>query len=182
MSAMAYQITGVSIFLLNRLFGRRLKKTPKLRLTGLCASNSPVAGEFPAQRASNAENVSIRWRHHVQNNKKNRAMRTTAVVYCILEAIINVPVSYTTRWTFRNKWIVQRHLCFQKDKISTMWSKSEIIQKIHYETMARRLVWVIPFHFGVTETEREWNWLLCSQWLHLMWSPRPPQVQPVTTE
>ena len=26
---------------------------------------SLVTGEFPAQMASNAENVSIRWRHHV---------------------------------------------------------------------------------------------------------------------
>ena len=36
----------------------------KLRVTGLCAGNSPVTGEFPAQMASNAENVSISWRHH----------------------------------------------------------------------------------------------------------------------
>ena len=49
--------------LLNRLFRRRSKKTLKPRVTGLCAGNSPVAGEFPAQRASNAENVSIWWRH-----------------------------------------------------------------------------------------------------------------------
>ena len=28
------------------------------------SSASPVAGEFPAQMASNAENVSIWWRHH----------------------------------------------------------------------------------------------------------------------
>ena len=27
-------------------------------------ANLPVAGDFPAQRASNAENVSIWWRHH----------------------------------------------------------------------------------------------------------------------
>ena len=26
--------------------------------------NSPMTGEFPSQRASNTENVSIRWRHH----------------------------------------------------------------------------------------------------------------------
>ena len=52
--------------LLNRLFKRISKKTSKLRVTGLCAGNSPVAGEFPPQRASNAENVSIWWRHHVQ--------------------------------------------------------------------------------------------------------------------
>ena len=50
--------------LLNRLFRRRSKKTSKLRVTGLCAGNSPMTGEFPAQRASNAENVPIRWRHH----------------------------------------------------------------------------------------------------------------------
>ena len=51
--------------LLNRLFRRRSKKTPKLRVTGLCAGNSPGTGEFPAQMASYAENVSIWWRHHV---------------------------------------------------------------------------------------------------------------------
>ena len=50
--------------LLNRLFRRRLKKTSKLRVTGLCAGNSPGTGEFPAQMASYAENVSIWWRHH----------------------------------------------------------------------------------------------------------------------
>ena len=37
----------------------------KVRVTGLYAGNSPVTGEFPAQMASNAENVSIWWLHHV---------------------------------------------------------------------------------------------------------------------
>ena len=50
--------------LLNRLFRRRSKKTSKLRVTGLCVGNSPGTGEFSAQRASNAENASIWWRHH----------------------------------------------------------------------------------------------------------------------
>ena len=31
----------------------------------MCTRNSPVTGEFPAQKSSNAENVSIWWRHHV---------------------------------------------------------------------------------------------------------------------
>ena len=39
--------------LLNRLFRRRSKKTSKLRVTDLCAANSPGTGEFPAQKASN---------------------------------------------------------------------------------------------------------------------------------
>ena len=45
--------------LLNRLFKVQINETPKLRVTGLCEGNSPVTGEFPAQKASNAENVSI---------------------------------------------------------------------------------------------------------------------------
>ena len=54
--------------LLTILFRRRSKKTSKIRVNGLCERNSPVTGEFPAQRVSNAENVSIWWRHHVAKN------------------------------------------------------------------------------------------------------------------
>ena len=50
--------------LLNRFFRHRSKKTSKLRVTGLCAGNSLLTVEFPIQRASNAENVSIWWRYH----------------------------------------------------------------------------------------------------------------------
>ena len=50
--------------LLNRWYRCRSKNTSKLLGTGLWGGNSPVIGEFPAQRASNAENVSIWWRHH----------------------------------------------------------------------------------------------------------------------
>ena len=50
--------------LLNRLFERRSKKISKLRVTGQCAGKSSVTGEFPAQMASNAENVSVWWHHH----------------------------------------------------------------------------------------------------------------------
>ena len=64
---------------LNRLFRRRSKKTSKLRVTGLCAGNSPETGEFPAQRASNAENVSIWWRHHVFHVGCNHPHSNTAV-------------------------------------------------------------------------------------------------------
>ena len=55
MSAMASQITGLLGYLLNRLFRRRSKRPSKLRVTSLCEGNSPVTGEFPEQRASDAE-------------------------------------------------------------------------------------------------------------------------------
>ena len=60
MGAVAPEIISLmSVCLLNSLFRRRSKKTSKLRVTGLCAGNSPGTGEFPAQMASNAENASI---------------------------------------------------------------------------------------------------------------------------
>ena len=58
--------------LLNRLLRRRSKKTLKLRVTVLCAGNSPGTGEFPAQMASHAGNVSIWWRHHVWSHHMER--------------------------------------------------------------------------------------------------------------
>ena len=55
MSAMASQITNLTIVCSTVYSRRRSKKTSKLRVTGLCEGNSPVIGEFPAQKASNAE-------------------------------------------------------------------------------------------------------------------------------
>ena len=65
--AIASPITSFTIVYLIVHSGRP-KKTPKFRITGLCEGNSPVTGEFPAQKASNAENVSIWWRHHESVN------------------------------------------------------------------------------------------------------------------
>ena len=49
----------------------QLKKTPKLRAAGLCQGNPPITAGFPWQRASNAVNVSIWWRHHDTMNYGN---------------------------------------------------------------------------------------------------------------
>ena len=67
MSTMATQITSLTIVCSTE---RRSKKTSKLRVTGFCVGNSPVTSEFPAQMASNADYVSISWRHHVRVNSK----------------------------------------------------------------------------------------------------------------
>ena len=54
--------------LLNRLLRPRSKKTSKLPVTGPLCGEFTGTGEFPAQRASYAENVSIWWRHHGAGN------------------------------------------------------------------------------------------------------------------
>ena len=63
MGAIASQITSLtSVYSI--VYSDADKKTSKLRATGLCEGNSPGTGEFPAQMASNAENVATWWRHH----------------------------------------------------------------------------------------------------------------------
>ena len=77
MSAMASQITDVSV-----VFRRRSKKTPKVRVTRLCEGNPPVTGGFPLQKASNVENVSIWWRHHVWMNMYSCIVCKLVLITC----------------------------------------------------------------------------------------------------
>ena len=60
--------------LLNRLFRCRSKKTSKFRVPGLC-EGSPWT--FPSQKASNAENTSIWWRHDVLEISSANESNTT---------------------------------------------------------------------------------------------------------
>ena len=91
--------------LLNRLFRRRSKKTSKLRVTGLCVGNSPGTGEFLAQMASYAENVSIWWRHHEYENSlmrqvNNRSLLSYLSVGLCLRCLVHHILSLNTN-TFR---------------------------------------------------------------------------------
>ena len=49
---------------LDCLLSYLFRKHQSSALLALCEGNPPVTGGFPTQRASNAENVSIWWRHH----------------------------------------------------------------------------------------------------------------------
>ena len=59
MGAIASQITSLTIVYWTVYSGADQRKDQSF------ASLAFVSGEFPAQMASNAENVSISWRHHV---------------------------------------------------------------------------------------------------------------------
>ena len=63
MGAMASEMISLTIVYSTVYSGADLRKH-ELRVTGLCAGNSPGTGEFPTQMASNAEYVIIWWRHH----------------------------------------------------------------------------------------------------------------------
>ena len=59
MSAMASQITSLTIVYSIVYLSTDQRKQSKLCVTGLCEGKSTETGELPAQRASDAENVSI---------------------------------------------------------------------------------------------------------------------------
>ena len=86
-------------WLLNRLFRRRSQKTSKPRVTGLCAGNSPVTGEFPAQMVSNAENIAIWWRHHDQayHLYQNQSGETLDLFLTVLQLQKNSKIHRTIR-------------------------------------------------------------------------------------
>ena len=64
MGAMASQITSLTIVYSTVYLVAHQIKHQRPHVTGLCAGNSPVTGEFPAKMATNMEKVSIWWRNH----------------------------------------------------------------------------------------------------------------------
>ena len=64
MDSIAYQITSLTIVYSSVHSGTDQRKHQSSASLAFVWENSPVTGEFPAQMASNAENVSIWWRHH----------------------------------------------------------------------------------------------------------------------
>ena len=65
MGAIATQITSLTIVFSTLYSDADRRKHQSSASLACIAGNSPGTGEFPAQMASNAESVSIWWRHHV---------------------------------------------------------------------------------------------------------------------
>ena len=63
MGTVAPQMTSLTIVYSTVIQAQMIENIKALRHWPLCGEFTGT-GEFPAQRASNAENVSIWWRHH----------------------------------------------------------------------------------------------------------------------
>ena len=144
MGAMASQITNLAIVYSTVYSGADQRKHQSFRVTDLCVGNSPVTGEFPAQMASNAENVSIWWRNHI--------MPTHALHlwYVICYARLRARVS---TWSCGNK---HKHSYWGQNKMAatlqTMnffvfwhrfhWSVSPRVQfTVHKSVLIQIMVW-----------------------------------------
>ena len=133
--------------ILNRFFRRRSKKTSKLRVTGLYEENSPVTGEFPAQRARNAENVFIWWRHHDPG--------LSSLVEHWLHQTVTL-VSYLYR-------LIREQLCNSRQ---VWWESKERETKTETETSIR--LWQGQVHKSITN-------VLCASLSLLDGQPMIPQ-------
>ena len=115
--------------LLKRLFRRRSKKTSKLRVTGLCAGNSPMTGEFPAQTASNAEKVSI----------------DDVIMYFFYMFIYYYRTLYNTTWLHRHNtsieqiqaWTKWRHRADDNSKCLSLNVNNVILIRITLVLLSR---------------------------------------------
>ena len=96
--------------LLNHLFKRRSKKTSKLRVTGLCEGNSLVTGEFPAQKASNAEMFPF----------------DDVIMKRVTEASFQWPVSNAYRHSI-SKWPTMNSTIYSREVFAWLTSQFEVI-------------------------------------------------------
>ena len=100
MDAMASQITSLKIVYSTIHSGADQRKDKKIRVTGLCAGNSPVTGECPAQTASNAETVFIWWRHREEWRDGD-----CAVISILLSSLISLwEVIVSPNWHHTLYW------------------------------------------------------------------------------
>ena len=101
MGPLATPITSLTLVYSTVYSRRRSKKSSKLRVTGLCAGNAPGTGEFLAQMASNAENVSIWLRHHEVGIQKCDVTTHTCVTCTSVITTLNLVCqsrSYSCDW------------------------------------------------------------------------------------
>ena len=119
--------------LVNRLSRRTSKKTSKLRIIGLCAWNSPVTSGFPAQKASNVENVSIWWRHHVniimwQEHTLSLKLSRTPNIYIMSKQYLQHALAAPLLGIIR-KWVVIWRISGRQllDWMCTLEGKSFIV-------------------------------------------------------
>ena len=132
---MAFQITSLTVTIaLSRLFRLRSKRTSKLRVIGLCAGNSPVTGEFPAQMANNAENVFIWWRHHAPHCWASltaidevRSQRTNSVERVLCHDVITILCwRWTITWRVIN-WITNIYIYCEVFLYNHQWFVSDFV-------------------------------------------------------
>ena len=161
--------------LINRLFSRISKKTSNHRDTDLCEENppvtgryphkrqvmweripfnSPVTGEFPAQKASNAENVSIWWRNHDNSALQGYFISHKVIIrLLIVEEKILGNVGEYIAWLYRQllSIVLTYQLTIQPSEDEARYSRVHILWSIHILTHRSQVT-----HICVIKRSHHW--------------------------
>ena len=130
--------------LLNHIFRPRSKKTSKLRVTGLCAGNSPMTGEFPHKGPVT--------RHHV-NNMYDVNPPSTHWGLNIIPALFQTTSFNAFSWLkmrlkfLRNQWKLSIHQSGSGNKLVPNWHLAITnYEAVHWSTYTPH--WVNMAVFG----------------------------------
>ena len=163
------------------------KKTWKLRVTGFCVGNSPGTGEFPAQMASNAKNVSIWWHHHgspanrIKNSsstifhRNSNSMEILFFSYFISNAVAFYKILYIARQLCKyHSSMVFRMRNTTKRKFRRIWITSYFSVKCITGPFALNILWTAtgvtviishsPLREAVPSHAGPLSWPLFKQW------------------
>ena len=143
MSTMASQITSLTIVYTTVYSGADQRKHQSSASLAFVRGYSPMTGELPAQRASNAGNVSIWWRHHVSSRQYKEVLPPYLVNY--RNHVIGSELIETLwNWTQASTMLPPRPLLnfisiaivlkveLQVDRVTTEWISENILDVHHY--------------------------------------------------
>ena len=143
MSAIASRMTSLTVYSV-------ADQKTSIRVSDRCEENSPGAGDFPAQRTSNAENVSIWWRHHEKIGqclcKYNSDDNIFDNVFNIITRdshMFELVVSFDNYHLY--KLYIIGHAWIQANRVTFSWYRSRTTRKLG-------VIWIKIFPFTVTET------------------------------
>ena len=108
MDAMASQITSLATAYSTVYSGGDQRKDQSSASLAFWVGNSPMTGEFPAQMASNAQNVSIWWRHHKSWTSHPLRMAITLQIYMITHIVFHPPFANIVSF-YVGFWFKKRH-------------------------------------------------------------------------
>ena len=136
--------------LLKRSLRWRPKEKSRLRVTGLCAGNSPVTGEFPAQMASNVKNVSIwcvvpRLLNDELQGSRIREMNCPDGTFYDLTSIISI----------LNPWGIKKYKYIFFFNLTSIW----LISKLH-SNWYHRIALLDCDYFRSKKSLINWNYAL----------------------
>ena len=160
MGAIASQITSLTIVYSTVYSRYRSKETWKLRVTGLCEGNLPGTGDFPAQMANNAENVSIWWRHDEKSIPDHCSERQRGDIYTMYTLPVGAQPT-VARFTHTNfqiswPWVIYIYLYIiygENTFVSTiflyLWTSLAII--LEFDMYAKKVAWVTIMKPGILQ-------------------------------